>query len=78
MSTPLSALGPGQAATICDLSALDDPARLLEMGLIEGTRVEFIRRAPGGDPIEIRVMGYSLSVRREDAEGILVEDVNPA
>jgi Fe2+ transport system protein FeoA len=47
-------------------------ARLREMGLIEGTRVQVVRRAPLGDPIEIGVRGSMLSVRRVEAERIEV------
>ena len=41
--------------------------RLLEMGLCNGARVECVRRAPFGDPIEYRVRGYNLSLRGEQA-----------
>lgn len=44
--------------------------RLMEMGLLPGTRVEAIRRAPLGDPLEIRLRGYSLSMRLADAAKI--------
>lgn len=49
--------------------------RLLEMGLLPGTDVRVVRRAPMGDPIELRLRGYSLSIRRADADGIEVEAV---
>lgn len=42
--------------------------RLLEMGLTPGETVEVIRFAPMGDPIEILVKGYLLSLRRDEAE----------
>jgi ferrous iron transport protein A len=45
--------------------------RLLEMGVIEGSEVEVVRLAPLGDPLEIRVQGYHLSLRK--AEAALVE-----
>jgi Fe2+ transport system protein FeoA len=41
--------------------------RLLEMGVTSGTEITITRRAPGGDPIEIRVRGTRLCVRRSDA-----------
>ena len=41
--------------------------RLLELGLTPGTRIEVLRVAPLGDPIEVLVRGYRLSLRREDA-----------
>ena len=44
--------------------------RLMEMGLLPGTRVEMVRRAPFGDPLEIRLRGYLLSLRRSEASGI--------
>jgi Fe2+ transport system protein FeoA len=47
--------------------------RLLEMGLLPGTLVRVVRRAPLGDPIELRLRNYSLSIRREEAALIEVE-----
>lgn len=52
--------------------------RLLEMGLLPGTRVELVRRAPLGDPLELRLRGYALSIRREEAAAIEVEPVASA
>ena len=49
--------------------------RLLDMGLIPGTRVSMIKIAPMGDPMEIMVRGYELTLRREDAAKIEVEEV---
>lgn len=46
--------------------------RLIEMGLTPGTRVTVTKRAPLGDPIEIRLRGYELTLRADDAEKILV------
>ena len=47
-------------------------ARLLEMGLTTGAQVRSIRLAPLGDPLEIEVRGYRLSLRMREAEGIRV------
>jgi Fe2+ transport system protein FeoA len=47
--------------------------RLLEMGLAPGTEVEVVRFAPLGDPMEVRLWGYLLSLRKGDARGISVE-----
>ena len=47
--------------------------RLLDMGLIPTTRVRVEKVAPLGDPLELRVRGYSLSLRKEDAGKIEVE-----
>lgn len=47
--------------------------RLREMGLLAGTRVTLVRTAPLGDPIEIKVRGYHLTLRKSEAEHVLVE-----
>jgi ferrous iron transport protein A len=47
--------------------------RLREMGLLPGTTVTLVRAAPLGDPIEIKVRGYHLSLRLEEAEQITLE-----
>lgn len=49
--------------------------RLLEMGLVPGTEVQVLRRAPLGDPIEMSVRGYLLSIRGDQARQVAVEDV---
>ena len=47
--------------------------RILDMGVVSGTPVEIERVAPLGDPIEIRVKGYNLTLRKEEAANIQVE-----
>ena len=49
--------------------------RLVEMGITPGVRVRVRKRAPLGDPIEILLRGFSLTLRGEDAEKILVAEV---
>lgn len=44
--------------------------RLMEMGLVPGVSVEKVKTAPFGDPMEIRIRGYSLALRRNEAEAI--------
>jgi Fe2+ transport system protein FeoA len=46
--------------------------RLMELGLVPGTRVEVVGVAPLGDPLELLVRGGSLSIRRAEAEGVAV------
>lgn len=46
--------------------------RLMEMGVVPGAHVRMIKSAPLGDPLEVRVRGYHLAVRREEAQTILV------
>ncbi len=49
-------------------------ARLLSMGLTKGTVFEIKRVAPMGDPVEILVKGYSLALRKDEAQALLVEE----
>ncbi len=44
--------------------------RLMEMGFIPGVAVRVVKMAPFGDPLEIRVRGYSLAMRRNEAASI--------
>ena len=77
--TDLRSLAPGEKATVRMIAGPDPFVchRLLEMGLTRGTVVEFVRTAPLGDPIEIVVRGYRLSLRKDEAASILVERVTP-
>ena len=70
---PLTSLKIGGAATVSEIKLQPDQrGRLLEMGLLVGTPVQLVRFAPLGDPVEIKVRGYHLTLRRHDAEQILV------
>ena len=69
----LADLGVGGKAKVLGVSGRGPTVqRLLEMGLTAGAEVEVIRFAPLGDPLEVRVRGYSLSLRREDARSVRV------
>ncbi len=48
------------------------PKRLMEMGLVPGVRIRVVKSAPFGDPIEIRLRGYSLALRINEAEAVEV------
>ena len=48
--------------------------RLMELGLVPGTEVTLCRRAPLGDPLELRIRGYSLSIRGTEAAKVLLRD----
>ncbi len=50
--------------------------RLMEMGIVPGVLIRVIKTAPFGDPIEVRVRGYSLAMRRNEAETIEVIETN--
>lgn len=70
----LNSLVPGERCVIERVESRTTAVRqrLLEMGLTKGTNVELIRFAPMGDPIEISVRGYRLSLRRVEAESVIV------
>lgn len=70
----LASLKPGDRGRITAL--LGEPSvrhRLLELGLTRGTLVEMIRVAPLGDPVELELRGYRLSVRKAEAGVVLLE-----
>ena len=70
----LSQLTVGASAAVRDLPKQGTVfLRLREMGLLPGTVVTLVRTAPMGDPIEIKVRGYHLTLRKSEAEHILVE-----
>ena len=73
IGVPLLALALRQKARVIGFDLPSDRrARLLEMGLTTGTVVQLIRFAPMGDPLEIELRGYRLSLRKREAMGILV------
>ena len=58
----------GEAATVVKLHGTGALRRhLMDLGLIKGTPFEVVRVAPLGDPVEINVRGYRLSIRKEEA-----------
>jgi ferrous iron transport protein A len=70
----LDRLGIGRCGTVTGVfGEADVRRRLMEMGLCCGTRVEVVRRSPLGDPIELRLRGYSLSLRDAQARHVQVE-----
>ncbi len=69
----LSDLQPGSTAVVKEVAGEGSlRRRLLEMGILAGTTVEVVRKAPLGDPVEIRVRGYNLSLRRNEADTVMV------
>ena len=72
----LSDLAAGAAGVICDIPAGHDEhiTRLRELGLVPGTKIRVVRRAPMGDPIEVSVRGSRLAMRRSEARHIHVTE----
>ena len=69
----LDELRIGQAGTITGISGCGPVVqRLMALGLLAGSVVRITRRAIGGDPIEVAVMDYALSLRREEARQVTV------
>lgn len=74
MPIALSTLTVGASAVVKEFPKTGHAfLRLREMGVLPGTRVTLVRTAPLGDPIEIKVRGYSLTLRKSEAEHVLVE-----
>ena len=70
----LDKLTAGQSGTITAVGGEGElRCRLLDMGLIPHTRVSVSKIAPMGDPMELQLRGYVLTLRKEDASGIVVE-----
>ena len=70
---PLSTLQPGQEGEVLSVRAEGSiRQRLLEMGFIRGARLKVEKLAPLGDPMELVIKGYHLSLRREESACILV------
>jgi ferrous iron transport protein A len=78
MEVSLSLLRPGERAVIKSLRSPRPHVRqrLLELGIITGAIVELVRTAPLGDPLELKINGYRLSLRRLEAEAIIVRREN--
>ncbi len=71
----LSELKQNQSATVKEIQeAGQAKRRIMEMGMVRGSRIRVICRAPLGDPIEVEVRDYKLSLRKRDAETIFVTE----
>lgn len=76
-SQPLTSVPIGASATVTEIKLPPESRpRLMEMGLLVGTRVELVRFAPLGDPVEIKVRGYHLTLRKHEAEQIWVNSAS--
>ncbi|MBR0404030.1 MAG: ferrous iron transport protein B [Eggerthellaceae bacterium] len=73
----LDRLSAGERAVICEVGG-EGPLRqhFLDMGVIPGAYVKFVKQAPMGDPLEFRIHGYELTLRKDDAAKIVAELVS--
>jgi len=70
----LSELAVGTSAVVRELPKSGAASiRLREMGLLAGTKLTLVRTAPLGDPLEIKLRGYHLTLRKSEAEHVLVD-----
>lgn len=75
MEKKLSDLEPGQSGIITKFSSTEIYLKLMEMGCLPGELIVLEKVAPFGDPISVSISGYSLSLRINEAENIIV-DIN--
>lgn len=73
----LGEMNAGQSARVMELKGIDPALRkkLLALGLLPDRHVQFVRRAPMGDPIQIRIGSSQFSIRQALAEKIVVDQV---
>ncbi len=73
MEKTLKSLKPGESGTIVSIKGKGPiKRRLMDMGVVRGSEVIVEKVAPLGDPIEIKIKNYSLTLRKEAAENIIV------
>jgi len=73
----LGELKPGEKGRVVKISGSGSiHRRILDMGITKGTEIEMERVAPLGDPIEVKIKGYHLSLRKGEAANIYVEPVS--
>lgn len=78
MKKTLADIAVGKTGTVLGFNTDSNTYRqkLLAMGFIKGTTFRVVRVAPMGDPVEIRVRDFSLSLRRDEARALQVEEVS--
>lgn len=79
MQKTLADLGPSERGQIHTINGTDGIShRLAELGFTPGQTVEVIRLAPLGDPIQIRIRGFQLALRRQEAARVLLAFSDPS
>ena len=74
MTKTLEDLAPGGSATIARIDGeISFQQRLFDLGFLPGTTITLIRRALLRDPLEVRLRGYHMAIRKSDARKILLE-----
>ncbi|WIF95436.1 FeoA family protein [Caminicella sporogenes] len=74
MQNTLKDLKPGESGIVAMVKGKGAvKRRLMDMGIVKGAKVIVEKIAPLGDPIEVKIKGYSLTLRKKDAENIMIE-----
>ena len=74
MPRTLAELRPGERGRVSSIGGdAEASRRLMDLGVVRGTPLEVIRVAPLGDPLEIRLRGFMLTLRRAEAEHITLD-----
>ena len=69
----LSDLNPGEAGTVVEINADNTlRRRIIDMGITLGTKIQIVKSAPLGDPMQIRVRGYEMIIRKSEMAKIVV------
>jgi len=76
MNTRLSQLKPGQKAIIKHFDNQEIHLKLMEMGCLPGEQITIEQKAPLGDPVSINIAGYTLSLRLNEADHIIVSPID--
>jgi len=76
MSTKLSQLKPGQKAIIEYFDNQEIHLKLMEMGCLPGEKITIEQKAPLGDPMSVSIAGYTLSLRLNEADHIMVDIID--
>ncbi|HSI88440.1 MAG TPA: ferrous iron transport protein A [Pyrinomonadaceae bacterium] len=72
----LAEIRVGHRARVISVDGQDRiSTRLKEMGVVPGAEVTVVKSAPFGDPVQLRLMGYSLAVRLSEARAVSVEEI---
>jgi Fe2+ transport system protein FeoA len=73
MELQLNKLEPGQKGVVVSIKGSGATRRrIMDMGIVRGSQIKVIRRAPLGDPVEFEIRDYNLTLRKREAENIYV------
>lgn len=78
MITELGNIANGMTVVVSDLKETALKVKLMEMGLISGKHLKVLFRAPFGDPIAVDIEGYVLSLRKSEADQVIVKTEDEA